>query len=199
MRAAIYIAVLLAINVYFVKKLFFVDFTNNMQTNAGSFMAISRFILQHWPHLDWFPWWFNGEPFENSYTPMLHLVDAAFAWVTRPPSAARTTLSPEPSLCDWARILVSVRVARVAISETSFFAALLYSLFSPAVLFQVFRGDVGGWWNPWRLRVLVFYGEARTSPPWAHFPWPCCLRILRLQNARTSGARLPESLSHSSP
>src|SRR5580700_5202012 len=81
LRAASYAAVLLAINVYFARKLFFVDFTNNMQTNAGSFMAISRFILQHWPHLGWFPWWFNGEPFENSYTPMLHLVDAAFAWI----------------------------------------------------------------------------------------------------------------------
>jgi len=43
------------VNTFFVKTLFFVDFTDNMQTNAGSFMAISRFILQHWPHLDWFP------------------------------------------------------------------------------------------------------------------------------------------------
>src|ERR1700733_13446575 len=81
-RAAAYITILLIVNIFFVKKLFLVDFTDNMQTNAGSFMAISRFIVQHWPHLDWFPWWFNGEPFENSYSPMLHLVDAAFAWVT---------------------------------------------------------------------------------------------------------------------
>src|ERR1039457_5506036 len=81
-RAGLYVAALLAINAFFVKKLFFVEFTANMQTNAGSFMAITRFILRYWPHLDWFPWWFNGQPFENSYTPMLHLSDAAFAWIT---------------------------------------------------------------------------------------------------------------------
>lgn len=54
-RATLYAAVLLAINIYFVKALFFVDFTNNMQTNAGSFMAIGRFIARWWPHLDWYP------------------------------------------------------------------------------------------------------------------------------------------------
>src|SRR5580658_6572957 len=57
-RAAAYIAVLLFVNIYVARKLLFVDFTNNMHTNVGSFLAISRFILQHWPHLGWFPWWF---------------------------------------------------------------------------------------------------------------------------------------------
>lgn len=81
-RAAYYAALLLALNYYFAANLFRVEFTYNMGTNAGSFMAISRFMLQHWPPLGWFPWWFNGEPFENAYTPLLQLVDAAFAWIT---------------------------------------------------------------------------------------------------------------------
>jgi hypothetical protein len=55
-RASAYVAALLAVNCYFAGNLLFVDFTGNMQTNAGSFMAISRFILRHWPHLDWYPW-----------------------------------------------------------------------------------------------------------------------------------------------
>ena len=157
-RAAAYIAALLAINVYFVEKLFFVDFTNNMQTNAGSLMAISRFILQHWPHLGWFPWWFGGEPFENTYSPMLPLLDAAFAW---------TTGSSVPHAFNFVTALFYVagpvclflfawRVSRYL--ESSFFAALIFSLFSPCVLFSAFRDDLGGWWNPWRLRGLLYYG-----------------------------------------
>jgi hypothetical protein len=158
-RAAIYIGVLLAVNAYFVKKLFFVEFTNNMQTNAGSFMAISRFILQHWPHLGWFPWWFNGEPFENSYSPMLHLVDAAFAWITGS-SVGRAYNFVTASFYVTGPVFLFLFAWRVSrFLETSFLAALLYSLFSPSVLFQAFRLDVGGWWNPWRLRVLAYWGE----------------------------------------
>jgi hypothetical protein len=159
-RAAAYIAVLLAINGYFVRKLFFVDFTNNMQTNAGAFMAISRFILQHWPHLGWFPWWFGGEPFENSYSPMLQLVDAAFAWVTGSSVAHAYNFVTAlfyvtgPVCLFW----FGWRVSRYL--ETSFFAALIFSLFSPSVFFSAFRYDVGGWWNPWRLRGFLYYGAA---------------------------------------
>lgn len=158
-RVAVYIAILVAINTFFVKKLFFVDFTNNMQTNAGSFMAISRFIVQQWPHLDWFPWWFAGEPFENSYTPMLHLIDAAVAAATAC-STARAFNFMTAFFYVTGPVFLFLFAWRVSrFLETSFFAALIYSLFSPAAVFHVFRDDVGGLWNPWRLRVLVYYGE----------------------------------------
>jgi hypothetical protein len=157
-RAAAYIAALLAINVYFVEKLFFVDFTNNMQTNAGSLMAISRFILQHWPHLGWFPWWFGGEPFENAYSPMLPLVDAAFAWITgsSAPHAYNFVTALFYAAGPVCLFLFAWRVSRFL--ETSFCAALIFSLFSPCVLFSAFRNDAGGWWHPWRLRGLLYYG-----------------------------------------
>ena len=46
-RGAAYIATLAGINFVFVRDLFHTDFTNNMQTNAGAFMAISRFLLRY--------------------------------------------------------------------------------------------------------------------------------------------------------
>jgi hypothetical protein len=158
-RATVYILILLVINIYFVKKLFFVEFTNNMQTNAGSFMAITRFILQHGPHVAWFPWWFNGEPFENSYTPMLHMVDAGFAWTTgSSPAHAYNFVTAFFYVAGPVFLfLFAWRVSRFL--ETSFAAALLFSLFSPTALFPGVRADLGGLWNPWRLRVLVFWGE----------------------------------------
>jgi hypothetical protein len=158
-RAALYVAALIAINAFFVKKLFFVEFTANMQTNAGSFMAITRFILRYWPHLDWFPWWFNGEPFENSYSPMLHLSDAAFAWITgsSPAHAYNFVTAFFYVIGPVFLFLFAWRISRFL--ETSFIAALLYSLFSPAALFGGIRADLGGLWNPWRLRGLVYWGE----------------------------------------
>ncbi len=42
----------------------------------------------------------------------------------------------------------------------SFCAALIFSLFSPALLFlPAMRADAGSLWNPRRLQVLVVYGE----------------------------------------
>lgn len=122
-------------------------------------MAISRFIIQQWPHLNWFPWWFAGEPFENSYTPMLHLIDAAAAWMTgvSTPRAFNFMTGLFYAAGPVFLFLFAWKVSRFL--ETSLFAALIYSLFSPAALFQVFRSDVGALWNPWRLRVLVYYGE----------------------------------------
>jgi hypothetical protein len=158
-RAAAYILVLLALNTFFVKTLFFVDFTRNMQHNAGSFMAISRFILQQWPHLDWFPWWFNGEPFENTYTPMLHLINAAFAGIFGC-STARAFNFVTAFFYVTGPVFLFLFAWRISrFLETSFLAALLYSLFSPVAFMLKFRDDLGGWFNPWRLRVLVYYGE----------------------------------------
>jgi hypothetical protein len=169
LRAASYIALLLLLNYYFAEKLFFVDFTNNMQTNAGSFMAISRFIMHHWAHLGWFPWWFNGEPFENSYTPMLHFVDAAFAGITGT-SVARAYNCVTGCFYVLGPVFLFLFAWRVSgFLDTSFLAALMYSLFSPCVMFSVFRNDVG-LWNPWRLRVLVQYGEGPHTTVLSTFP-----------------------------
>jgi hypothetical protein len=170
-RAAIYIALLDGLNIYFVQNLFRVEFTDNMRTNAGTFMAISRFIVQHWPHLDWFPWWFSGEPFENAYSPMLHLVDAAFAWIFRcsTPRAFNFVTGAFYSAAPVFLFVFAWRVSRML--ETSFFAALFYSLFSPAGIFSTFRYDLGmSWWNTWRLRTLVYYGEGPHTTALAVLP-----------------------------
>jgi len=157
-RATAYITVLLAINFYIAGKLLFVEFTDNMQTNAGSFHAITRYILAHFPHLNWFPWWFNGLPFENAYTPMLHFMDAAFAWITGASPARAYNFVTGFFYAAGPVFLFLFAWRLTGYLETSFFAALFFSLYSPVALFPYFRNDVG-LWNPWRFRVLVFWGE----------------------------------------
>ena len=183
-RASVYIVTLLAINFYFVQNLFFVDFTNNMQTNAGSFMAISRFIIHYWPHLDWFPWWFGGEPFENTYTPMLHFIDAAFAGITGC-STARAFNFVTAFFYVTGPVflfLFSWRVSKFL--ETSFFAALMHSLFSASLMFQTFRNQVGEIWNPWRLKILVGYGEGPHTTALSVLPLALLLLYLALERRR---------------
>jgi hypothetical protein len=157
-RAAVYTAILLTLNFYIAGKLLFVEFTDNMQINAGSFLAITRYILAHFPHLNWFPWWFNGIPFENTYTPMLHFMDAAFAWITGASPARAYNFVTGFFYAAGPAFLFLFAWRLTGYLETSFFAALVFSLYSPAALFPYFRNDVG-LWNAWRFRVLVFWGE----------------------------------------
>ena len=42
-------------------------------------MAISRFLVDRWPDVRWFPFWFNGVPFENTYSPLLQAIVAVVA------------------------------------------------------------------------------------------------------------------------
>lgn len=179
-RAAVYVALLITLNIYFVQNLFRYDFTDNMQTNAGTFMAISRFIVQHWPHLNWYPWWFDGEPFENTYSPMLHLIDAGFAWVFHcsTPRAFNFVTGAFYVTGPVFLFLFAWRASKFL--ETSFLAALFYSLFSPSVLFHAFRGDLGSWWSAWRLRVLVYYGEGPHTTVLAVLPVALLLVFLAL-------------------
>jgi hypothetical protein len=179
-RAAVYVATLTGLNFLLIRELFFVEFTNNMQTNAGAFMAISRFLLRYWPHVGWFPWWFNGEPIENSYSPLLNFANAGVAWITGA-SVGRVYNFVTALLYVLGPVFLFIFAWRVSRRmETSFFAALLYSLFSPALLLGGFRID--GLWIPWRLRTLVYYGEGPHNAVVACLP----LVLLLLERALTT-------------
>src|SRR5277367_6764181 len=77
--APIYAFLLFVLNAVVVRRLFVAEFTGHMNSNEGTFMAISRFLVENWPRIGWFPYWSNGLAFENTYSPALQVVDAAFA------------------------------------------------------------------------------------------------------------------------
>src|ERR1700722_17581474 len=37
--------------------------------------------MGHWRDLTWFPLWYNGIPYQNTYPPLLHWCVALIAWV----------------------------------------------------------------------------------------------------------------------
>ena len=75
----LYAFLLLAVNFAIVRRLFSTEFTQHTSSNEGSFMAISRFLVERWPDVRWFPFWLNGVPLENTYSPLLQVIDAIVA------------------------------------------------------------------------------------------------------------------------
>lgn len=136
-----------------------------MQSIEGSFIALAKYIEGHWPRYDWFPVWYAGMPFARTYPPGLHYTVAltAKALGLSPASGYHLITAIAYSLGAvtfyyLARVLGGGRAM-------AFFAALVFSVFSPStLLIPAIRVDTGGLLNARRLQALVVYGEGPMSP-----------------------------------
>ena len=151
---------LFALNTWVVWKLFFVAFTKQLQSNEGSFIAISRVMRDHPSDLLWWPMWNLGIPFHHTYFPFLHALDALVSALANiPPAMAYHRVTAlfycfGPVTLFWLAARVSRRLA------PSFGGALAYAFLSPSAwLIPSVARDNGGLWSPRRLQVLIHYGE----------------------------------------
>lgn len=131
-----------------------------MDSIEGAYIGISRFLITHPGTSGWFPLWYGGIPFQNTYPPLLHILVAFVAWAFR--------ISPALSHHAVTGLLyclgpVALFVLCCWLSgnwKASFVASLLFSLTSPsALLVRPIRLDLGSAWFPRRLQTLVVYGE----------------------------------------
>jgi len=159
------------LNLYVAWRLFFVTFTKQLQSNEGSFIAISRIMRDHPSDLLWWPMWNLGIPFHHTYFPLLHALDAlvsALAGIHPAMAFHQVTgffYCVGPVTLFWLAARVSGRLA------PSFAGALAYSLLSPSSwLVPAIASDAGGLWMPRRLQVLVYYGEGPHITSLALFP-----------------------------
>ncbi|MCP5120492.1 MAG: hypothetical protein GY953_57595, partial [bacterium] len=72
---------LVALNVWICRELFVVEYLDQLDSIAGAYVGLTRWIVEHPTDWDWFPLWYCGIPFQNSYPPVLHLLSAGFAGV----------------------------------------------------------------------------------------------------------------------
>lgn len=172
---------LFALNAFIAKPLFVTEYTQHMNSNEGTFMAISRFILTDWPHLSWYPRWFNGVPFQNTYSPLLQFVDAAVALAAHCSTALAFHTVTAFFYCLGPPLLFLFAWKLSGWLEASLSAALLYSLFSPSAMFRLVYYDIFGWRHARRLHTLVHYGEGAHNVALALFP----LALLLLYFAMT--------------
>ena len=151
---------LFCLNAYVCRELFVTEFTQHMGSIEGAYIALARYVMEHPWGLTWFPWWYGGVPYQNTYPPLLHLLVAAVAStaeISAPLSYHAVTAAAYclgPVSLFWMGVRLSGRLL------PSLAAAVLYSIFSPsAVLTPSVAADMGTVLGPWRLQALVHYGE----------------------------------------
>ena len=136
---------LFCLNAYLCRELFVTEFTQHMGSIESTFIALGRYIMEHPWELRWLPWWYGGVPFQNAYSPLLHLLVAAVgssAGISAPLSYHAVTAATYclgPATLFWMGSRLSGRPL------PSLVAALLYSVFSPsALLTPAVAADLGG-------------------------------------------------------
>jgi len=152
---------LLVLNVAVVHPLFQGEYTQYWASVEPVYMAVARFITQHPLYPTWNPLWYGGYPFRIFYTPLLPytlalihaLSPLSIPAVYRLVTASLYLLAP---LTWYALVLYLTKRRLTAIS-----AALAYSLLPSFVyLIPEVRNVAQGFgYAPWRLLVLMLYGE----------------------------------------
>jgi hypothetical protein len=152
--------VLLGLNAWICQRLFGMEYLRHMSSIEGAYVGIARYLSTHWRDMGWFPQWYEGIPFQNTYPPLLHWIVTlavnlrgitpvhAHHWVT----AIAYSLGP---------VALYLLALQLSGSRWAAFAAgLLYSATSwSAWLIPAIATDLGGIFYPRRLQALVLYGE----------------------------------------
>lgn len=151
---------LLAANAYITLRLFQTAYTREMGSIEAAYISLAHYIVAHFPDLQWFPLWYGGIPYADSYPPLSHFAVAALAAAGHLPAGlayhavCAAVFALMPAALYWTACQLSA--SRLA----AFAAALLYSILTPSSwLVPSIRNDTGGWFGPHRLIVLVHWGE----------------------------------------
>lgn len=154
---------LFTLNAVICGPLFSVEYLDAFQSNEGTFITFGDFLRRYWPHVGWFPWFNAGMPFEDTYLPLVGFLTAAGSALGKcsPAHAFHFIVALTYSLAPVFLFLFAQGVSgRIAPSA---WAAVLWSLLSPAALFPRLWTDMGGHWGMRRLQNIVFYGESPHS------------------------------------
>ena len=131
-----------------------------MDSIEGAYIGISRHILESFPDLSWWPAWYGGIPFANSYPPLLHYLVALFAAIT-PFTVARAHHVVTALFYCMGPVFAFLMLRRLSNRPAaSFCAALFYSVLSPCgLLVPAVALDMGDPLRPRRLGTLIAYGD----------------------------------------
>jgi hypothetical protein len=154
------VLLIVALNLVICRRLLLAEYLDQMGSIEAAYIGLSRWILERPGELGWFPLWYGGIPFQNTYPPLLHfLVAATAALFSLSPARAHHLVGGVayllgPVTLYWlARTLSGDRLR-------SLVAALAYSLVAPSgLLIPAVAQDMGTAFGPRRLQALVVYGE----------------------------------------
>ena len=150
---------LFLVNVSICARLFGIEFIAPLFSPEGSFITISRIMLEKPGEDLWWPYWNAGMPFHHSYVPLVPRMTAVAAGITgwSPALSYHAVVAFFYGFGPLSLFLMAWVMTRK--TAASFLCGLLYSLVSPsALLFPAIAADTGGVWNARRLYVLTHYG-----------------------------------------
>jgi len=169
-----------ALNVWLCAGLFRIEYSRFLGSIESSYIAIARWSQLNWGDLSWWPLWYGGVPWPNTYPPLLHWTVAAVAQFGgfSPPRAYHIVTALFFSLGPLALYWLTLRLS--GSRRASLAAGLVYSLApASALLIPPIHRDLGGFLLPQRLHVLLAYGEGPHIASLALLP----LAILALDQA----------------
>jgi hypothetical protein len=142
-----------------IAPLFTIEYFDNWGSIDSTFIADSRFLVEHWPHPLWQPLWYCGTRFDYLYPPALRYGTAALAKLTGVSTARAYHIYTAFLYCigiagvyllartlSFRRTWAAIATAAVAVLSPSF------------LLMASYRGDAI-LHMPQRLNVLVKWGE----------------------------------------
>lgn len=153
-------AILFAVNVWICHDLFTTEFLAHMGSIESTHIALGRWVAEHPFDLTWFPLWYGGVPFLNTYPPIGPATTALLSTVLGLSPALAYHANTAAYYCLGPVLLFLLAYVVTRAVWPSFLAALVYSVFSPTVLVtpEVAR-DMGGVGGPRRFQALVLWGE----------------------------------------
>lgn len=186
LAAAGYLLVILGVNVYICRDLFFTEYTGHMNSIQGLWISMARLAGEHWYRPAWWPYHDGGEPFEHTYMPLVPGATALYAKLAQvSPSRALNALTGIfYCLSPVTLFLMAWQMARAP--GYSFWAALAYSLTSPArALIHDPTFNPAFLWTSRRLYTMVVWDDVPHGAAVCFLP----LVLLFLWLAMRNGSR----------
>ncbi len=123
------------------------------------YIGLARYITRNARDLTWYPLWYNGIPYQDTYPPLLHWIVALIASIFRCSPALSYHIVTAFLYCMGPVTLFLLCVALSGSRAYSFFVGLVYSVLSPsAFVIADIRHEIG-LLRPRRLQTLVAWGE----------------------------------------
>jgi hypothetical protein len=159
-QAALFPLLLFALNFYFCKELFTLEYSQFMGSIEAAFISISSYIIDNWRDLNWYPLWYCGIPFQNAYPPLLHFIVALTSVVFRISPALAHHAVTALFYCSGPVTLYALALRFTKSRWYAFWAGLTYSVISPSyfLMHSVYTG-MEGQFGLRRLLTLITWGE----------------------------------------
>ncbi len=110
---------LFLLNAWLIRELFTLEYGVHMGSIEPTYISLARFLMEQWPDISWFRFWYGGVPLENTYPPLLNWVVAGWSILSHSSPRSPITKSSRSSTVRSRHPLSPCRAARQLPSRRS--------------------------------------------------------------------------------